>query len=238
MTEAEYWRIYEVIKGEVQTAIRSNHAYLTIHNLAAAETDIFNEMNRFPEFWTLNTLALQTTFFIVFGRLFDRRRDVYSVHKLVDATIKNPAFFSKTALRERKIKSQTDGTEPSWLANYLRQAREPTSADLLSLKTALAPHYGRFKAIYEPLRHQYFAHRGIQSDAAISALFERALISDVNEILRFLDTLILAIYDVAWNGRLIDLSNHGHYDSFVQDIRGKTESFIRRPRGFPKPKRD
>jgi hypothetical protein len=33
LTEEEYWRIFDLIRGDVEAAIKSNHAYLTINKL-------------------------------------------------------------------------------------------------------------------------------------------------------------------------------------------------------------
>jgi hypothetical protein len=87
LTEDEYWRIFHLIRGDVEAAIKSNHAYLTINNLVVAEREIYDKVNRFPDFWALNAYALQTTFFIAFGRIFDTRPDSVSIQRLVDATI-------------------------------------------------------------------------------------------------------------------------------------------------------
>jgi len=73
-------------------ATKSNAAYLTILALAAADHEVFDKYNRFAEFWTLTSFALQRTFFISFGRLFDARRDSVSVNRLIDATTSDPSF--------------------------------------------------------------------------------------------------------------------------------------------------
>lgn len=104
-TEEHYWRMFELIRGDVETAIRSNVTYLTIHRLAAENAGIYEKYNRFAEFWMLNAYSLQTTFFVTFGRIFDTRSDVYSVHRMVEDTIANSAFFSRSALRDRKRKA-------------------------------------------------------------------------------------------------------------------------------------
>ena len=72
---------------------------------------------------------------------------------------------------------------------------------------ALAPHYAKFETIYQPIRHQVFAHKSIQDDKAIVGLFEKTLITDVHEILRFLHTLFWAIWEMAWNGKRPDLAD-------------------------------
>ena len=168
--------MFELIRGDVETAIKSNFTYLTIHRLAAENADIFDKYNRFAEFWMLNAYSLQTTFFVTFGRIFDTRRDVYSVHRVVEDAVANPSLFSKSALRDRKRKaSRISGVDPEWLVEYIDNAWEPTRADLETLMVALAPHYAKFKTIYQPIRHQVFAHKSIQDDKAIVALFEKTL---------------------------------------------------------------
>ena len=228
ITQEDYWRMFELIRGDVETAIMSNFTYLTIHRLAAENADIFDKYNRFAEFWMLNAYSLQTTFFVTFGRIFDTRRDVYSVHRVVEDAVANPSLFSKSALRDRKRKaSRISGVDPEWLVEYIDNAWEPTRADLETLMVALAPHYAKFKTIYQPIRHQVFAHKSIQDDKAIFALFEKTLITDVQEILRFLHTLFWAIWEMAWNGKRPDLADFRSFDGEVKRLTNKTEQFIR-----------
>ena len=70
ITEEDYWRMFELIRGDVEIAIKSNLTYLTVHRLAAENADIFDKYNRFAEFWMLNAYSLQTTFFVTFGPHF------------------------------------------------------------------------------------------------------------------------------------------------------------------------
>jgi hypothetical protein len=228
LTEDEYWRIFHLIRGDVEAAIKSNHAYLTVNNLVVAEREIYEKVNKFPDFWKLNAFALQTTFFIVFGRLFDMRPDSHSVQKLVDATIENPVFFSKAALRERKRQSSNiSGPDPEWLVDYVNNAWEPTTADLEPLRTALIPHYQKFKTIYKPIRHKVYAHKSMEDDKAIADLFGRTLIGDVADILRFLHTMLWAITEMAWNAKPPDLADFRDYGAYVNGHNEKTERFIR-----------
>lgn len=227
-TEEEYWRIFHLIRGDVEVAIKSNHAYLTINNLLVAEPEINNKINKFADFWTLNAFALQTTFFMAFGRIFDARRDALSVQKLVDLTIANPSLFSKTALRERKRQaSNIQGPDPEWLIEYVQNAWEPTGADLIPLKNQLAPSYDEFRAIYEPIRHRVYAHRSKDDEAAIYALFSRTVIGDVNSILRFLHTLIWAIQEMASNATPPNLADFSDYERYVNSVKARIEQFVR-----------
>ena len=226
--EEDYWRMFEVVRGDVETSIKSNVTYLTIHRLAAENADIFDAYNRFAEFWMLNAYSLQTTFFVTFGRIFDKRRDVYSVHRVVEDTITDPSLFSKSPLRDRKRKaSRISDVDPGWLVQYIDNAWEPTRADLETLRVALAPNYAKFKTIYQPIRHQVFAHKSIQDDKTIVALFEKTLITDVQEILRFLHTLFWAIWEMSWNGKRPDFEDFRSFDGEVKRLTDKTGEFIR-----------
>ena len=61
MTEDAYWRMFHLIRGDVEAAIDSDNTYITINNLAAADREVWNKLNRSARFWTLNCYALQTT---------------------------------------------------------------------------------------------------------------------------------------------------------------------------------
>jgi len=193
-----------------------------------ADRKIYDKYQHAAHFWSLNTYALQTTFFIAFGRIFDNRNDSFSIQKLTEATIANPALFSKAALRERKRRiSRIAGADPSWLVDFVDQAWEPTAADLEPLRAALAPHLDKFKAIYRPIRHKYFAHRGTESQQAIEALFGKTLKTDVAEILGFLHTVLWAIREMALNGQRPDLTDFTDYDREVQSVNTDIENFVR-----------
>lgn len=43
ITEEDYWRMFELIRGDVETAIKSNLTYLTVHRVAAENADIFDK---------------------------------------------------------------------------------------------------------------------------------------------------------------------------------------------------
>ncbi|MCU1299892.1 MAG: hypothetical protein JWQ87_176 [Candidatus Sulfotelmatobacter sp.] len=218
-TEDEYWRIYDLIRGDVEAAIKSNRVYFTVNNLVVEDRKIQDKINRAPEFWQLNAYALQTTFFIAFGRLFDVRCNAHSVLKLVDATIANPQLFSKSALRARKRKaSNIHGADPEWLVIYLADAWQPATADLAPFKSALEPHYRKFKDIYQPIRHLFFAHRGMERDTEIFERFQKTNV---------LHTLLWAIWQMGWNAKRPDLTDFSDYDGWVKGLNAKTEKFIR-----------
>jgi hypothetical protein len=230
MTTEEYWRMFELIRRDIDGAVASNTTYFKIHNLGASDSDIAYKYHRTAEFWNVTTYSLQTTFFIAFGRIFDRRSDSFSVQGLVEATIEHPGLFAKNAVRERKREaSKIFGTtpDPPWLTEYIERAWEPARKDLEPLRDALSPYEKKVKEVYRPLRHAYFAHRGQASEDAIAALFGKTLIVEVAEILTFLYTLVWEIRDMADNAKRPDLTNFRPYQSYVEHLEEKVEKLIR-----------
>ena len=226
-TEDKFWRMYELIRTDIAAAVKSNYTYLTILKIKNSERSIQAKISKYPEFWTTILFSLQTTFFISFGRLFDMRRDTHSVAKFVEATIKNRPLFLKPAVRERKrLDSRISGDDPQWLIEFMSKAWEPTAANLETLRSALKPHCDKFKLIYEPIRHQVYAHRSTEDETTVYSLFRHTLIQDVEEILRFLHTLLWAIWEMAWNAKSIELSDFSNFESEVKRIRDETERFI------------
>jgi hypothetical protein len=228
ITEDEYWRMFHSVRGDVEASIKCNYAYFMIHGLARANRTTLNKYQRHAHFWSLNSYALQTTFFIAFGRIFDERKDCFSIQKLIKATISNPAIFSKAALRARRRKNdRITGADPAWLVTFINEAWEPTVADLKRLSAGLAPHEAKFKAIYRPIRHVYFAHRGMASQQAIQKLFAGTLKKDVVTILKFLHTVLWAIQQMSDNGRRPELNNFADYGAFVKSLNEQIEGFVK-----------
>src|SRR5260370_2583848 len=130
-----------------------------MNRLGRIDRKINNKYQRAAHFWNLNTDALQTTFFIAFGRIFDERKDCFSIQKLIRATIANPAFFSKAALRARRPKAgHITGPDPAWLGKYLNEAWGTTTPELKPLLTGPTPQQAKFKPHYQPNPPVYFAH--------------------------------------------------------------------------------
>lgn len=229
LTEAEYWRDYEIIKNDVHAAMVSCYTHRTINHIAATDMDIVVKMNRQPEFWMVTSFSLQNSLFIVLARLLDSDPGVHSIHSVLNATIAHPEFFNHAALRARKlaIPGAPRNPPPPWLDEYVAAAWEPTTQDLRALKKALAPHKAKFDQIYRPIRHQ-IAHIILKDDAAIAALYSRTLKADIDEILRFLHCLIKSIWYLAYNAERPDLNgDHYGYANSVAEITAETEAMLR-----------
>ena len=103
MSEAEYMRLYDVLDGHVDAAIGCFYTDVVLNGYAADNRSVFAFLNRNAAFWNLHRYSLQSTCFMILGRIFDTASDAHSIHALLAATIQHPEFFSKEALRQRKI---------------------------------------------------------------------------------------------------------------------------------------
>jgi hypothetical protein len=201
LTEDQYWRDYEIIRNNIYAAVVSCHTHNVITHVAANDTDVLQKLRRHGEFWNLTLANLQTTVFIVLAQIFDPDPSVHSIHQVLNATTAHPEFFSKTALRTRKLKMSAAGSEwnPADLDRYVENAWEPTVPDLRLLKRALAPHKAKFDANYKPLRDQVYAPIVVKDELLVAVLFSKTLKKEIDEILCFLHSLIFAIKELAVN---------------------------------------
>ncbi|MEX2263004.1 MAG: hypothetical protein WD696_13695 [Bryobacteraceae bacterium] len=227
LTEKEYWRDYDIIRNGVAAAMVSCYTHRTINRIAASDRKIAQKLNRTPDFWRITSFSLHSTLFIVLARLLEHDDKVHSVHQLLNATIGHPEFFSKQALRARKLSNPGTEPNPPWLDEYVQNAWEPSTLDLRALKKALAPHKAKFDDIYRPIRHQ-IAHTIFKDEHSISALYSKTLKTDIDEILCFLYNLIGAIWEIGFNARPPDLNGDKHgYAQRVAEISKDTETLLR-----------
>ncbi len=177
-----------------------------INNYAVGDRSIYLGINQNALTWNIITHSLQTTFFIVLGRLFDTDSDALSAHTLLRKCIDNIQQFDRQALRARKI-AAWNGQEPSWLDGYTRDTYEPSIQDFLRLRGELSRHQARYSEIYRPIRNQIYAHREVATLEAVEPLFGRTRIGDIEELLNFLYQLKEVVWQLIHNGQLKALSD-------------------------------
>lgn len=226
LTEKEFWRDYDIIRNDVNAAMVACYTHRTINHIAATDFEVLGRLNRTPDFWRIASFSLQSTLIIVLARILDNDHNVHSVYKVLNATTAHPEFFSRDALRARKLIPGTD-PNPPYLDEYVQNAWVPTVQDLRKLKRALAPHKTKFDAIYKPIRNQ-IAHIILKDEALVADLYCKTLKTDIDEILCFLHNLIRSIWHLAFNGTEPNLSgdNYG-YAGRVKEITERTECFMR-----------
>ncbi|HEX3862091.1 MAG TPA: hypothetical protein VHY35_10410 [Stellaceae bacterium] len=221
MNEAEYRDAHKLIESQITGAARVFYTYLEIQKIASEGGDNFRKIQQDGHFWTLELYALQCTTFIILGRLFDKRTDVYSIPGFLDDTVKSRDLFSKAALKERKRDAVKDGP-PGWLEDLLSRAHEPTDDDFNKLTDAFEAAKKEWQLL-APIRHKVFAHTDRNAlDANFQAtLFENTTIVGVEDILNNLMKIRLMTWELLENGRLRWIADdyRTYADVYINDAR-------------------
>lgn len=188
----------DVFRTEVETALQFFYGFLAIHSCAADTPAVHRLLNTAPLFWNSTLGALQTSTFVVLGRIFDQSSP-HNIGILLALAQDNPSIFSKAALKRRKLASAPNAF--SWIVGYMDTAYVPKPGDFRRLRGYVSKHRKTYLAKYQDLRHKVFAHREITDATQISALFARTNIREMQRMLLF----CLSLYDALWqlfvNGR-------------------------------------
>jgi hypothetical protein len=199
MTAADQFECeLEIFRTEAEAAAQFFYAYLAVHAVAADHRPVYRLLNTAPLFWNTNLGALQTSAFIVLGRVFDQGTN-HNVDRVLKIAHKNPNIFSKAALGVRK--QGGNGNPPDWLEEYLRDAYVPTPADFRRLRAHVRKYRKIYVERYRDLRHKIFAHKVVSDRAATDALFGRTNIRELQRLLAFLGSLYEALWQLFYNGR-------------------------------------
>jgi hypothetical protein len=142
MTDAEYWRDYAIIRDDVHAAMVSCYTHRTINHIAASDWEVWAKINSNAEFWQVTSYSLQNTLFIILSRILDQDPALHSVHKVLNATIAHPEFFSRAARRARKLSIPGSGSDLKILDEEDQDTWEPTARDQRDLKRDLKPYCG------------------------------------------------------------------------------------------------
>jgi HEPN superfamily AbiU2-like protein len=199
LTEQKFWEHLQSVSAEVDDALAVFHTYDEILRLGSEDDTVFRAFNANAMFWNVQKLSLQTTIFVALNRLFETDANALSIHRLLNETLAHPEFFSKDALRRRKIDLKI---APEYLDALIDGVWAPADAsELRYLKKELKPHFQKFMEIYQPIRHYYYAHRLLQTDKPVAELFSLTNRNELRQILDFLHQLVRAICDLYQNGR-------------------------------------
>jgi hypothetical protein len=224
MPNEEYGHGLYRIRNEVETGTAAFYTAEEINQFASESPNNLGKLNRDAGFWKLHVYALQTTYFITLGRLFDTRNDVHSMKAVFDETEVHPEYFVKTALGDRKRRA-AGGQEPPWLDVYLTTVWVPTTDELKQFRVALEPARTKYQPTYAAIRHKLFAHS--ERDIALAArLLENTLITEIAEIFYALNEVVLALHALYDNGARHEVGTGSR--SYVERVRTRTRTILNR----------
>ena len=207
VTMEQFGRELVRVNSDVRQVVSLHYTYLSAHEFAAENKDIFNLYNNSAEFWNLQHYAMQQAMVVGLGRVFDDVPTSFGINKLFCEAIKHPEFFSRSALRERRMVGAD--TVPDYLDDYIAAAFEPTAADIGAINATLSEHRNKYKATYGKIRSLVVAHAIERDPEAISRYFRLTVIEDADAIFKALLGAIQALHADLWlNGRAPALGSY------------------------------
>jgi hypothetical protein len=181
----------EIFRTESEAAAQFFYTYLSVHETAGRHPSVVRLLNMAPLFWNTNLGALQTSAFIVLGRIFNQDSP-HNIDRILGIAQKHREIFSLEALAARK--QGKSATRPSWLDDYLSKSYVPSPSDFRRLRKEVGKHRKIYEAKYRDIRHKVFAHKAVVGSAEVGALFAKTNMRE----LQLLITFTWSLYDTLW----------------------------------------
>ncbi len=195
--EDEFRHELEVFRTEVESSILFFYTDLTIKAVLSDNKEALKIVNRTPLFWRTNFGSLQTSFFIVLGRIFDQKSN-HNVDKLLQAAQNNSIIFSAQALERRKREENANANE--WIDNYMKDVYVPSANDFRRLRKYVNKYRIIYKDKYQDIRRKIFAHKELSKKDDVQKLYTRTNIREIQKLIIFLNRLYVALWELFNNG--------------------------------------
>jgi len=188
----------EVFRTEAESVIQFFYAYQSIHYSLGDNEKALRLVNETPLFWLTIAGALQTSFFIVLGRIFDQSSN-HNVDKLLKVAQNNTDIFSKEALEARKRKGSKNASD--WIVDYMKDTYVPTFRDFRRLRKYVSKYRKVYENGYRDIRKEIFAHKGLSKSDAVQKLFDKTNKRELQKLLIFLNRLYKCLWELFNNGK-------------------------------------
>ncbi|MDP2681600.1 MAG: hypothetical protein Q8P28_02170 [Deltaproteobacteria bacterium] len=188
----------DIFRTEVESGIQFFYMYLAFNSVLSKNKQALKIVNRTPLFWNTNVGALQTSFFIVLGRLFDQNSN-HNVDRLIGVAQKHSDIFSAEALEVRKRAGSANAGE--WINDYMKDVYVPTNDDFRRLRKYVSKYRKIYENTYRDIRHKVYAHKVLSNKADVHNLFARTNIREIQKLLIFLNRVHEALWQLFHNGR-------------------------------------
>lgn len=184
----------EVFRKEADEAVQHLYAYLTMHAVAGEHRSVRQLFNSSPLFWLTTLRALQTSVFIVLGRIFSQDSE-HNLDALLRIAEEDHEIFSRESLARRK--SEIPGLD---VDEYVRDAHVPTAEDFRSFRREVKEWRRIYEANYRAVRNQVFAHAELSKPEDMGALFAKTNIQELELLVTDLLTLHSRLQSLLQNG--------------------------------------
>ncbi|MEW6108163.1 MAG: hypothetical protein AB1632_03190 [Nitrospirota bacterium] len=189
----------EVFRTEIDSAIQFFYAYVTMNAALAGNKDALDMVNRTPLFWKTVSGALQTSFFIALGRIFDQhQKSQHNIDKLIRIAQDNAIIFSKEELEVRARGRSANSSE--WIDDFMKRAYVPRADDFRRLRRYVSKYRKIYEKVYRDIRHKLYAHKELSNPDDVKGLFAKTNIREIQKLLIFLNKLHFALWLLFHNG--------------------------------------
>lgn len=192
--EARFEYELEVFRREADEAVQHLFAYLTMHAVAGDHKEVRQLYNSAPLFWLTTLRALQTSVFIVLGRIFSQDSE-HNLDALLGIAEKDREIFSRESLARRK--SQISGLDVN---KYVSDAYVPAADDFRGFRRQIKEWRCIYEANYRAVRNQIFAHAEVSQPDDVHALFARTKIQELEVLVTDLVTFHSRLQNLLQNG--------------------------------------
>jgi AbiU2 len=181
--------------NDIDEVIQCFYIWRTIHAAARKSRRVYDLLNRNAGFWVVALGSIQTNSLIALGRIFDRGKDTHNVGRLLRLAAKNPAIFSKAALRHRKEKDLANTSH--LVDDFMRDVKEPTTSDFTRLGQFVDARRKVYEKCYKQLRDKRYAHK---QRTDMSGIFARTNTRELARLVTDLSKLHRVLWDWYHNG--------------------------------------
>jgi hypothetical protein len=227
MNADQYWQYYTAVRNDLVKAAYCYYAGKAIHGSAGESRENLQRLNEQATFWLATLHGMQAAWFMALSRLFDEGSDTHTLDKFLRHTVAHPEFFSREAFDARRMQ-EARGVRPDYLDDYVAKIWVPTTADLRDIARTIRPYREKWRADYDPIRNQIFAHSIVIDQKGVSALFSKTLIGDIEDIFQGLYNVLEIIQEIWVNGR--HPNRHKPNQNYIEEIVPETRELMARLR--------
>lgn len=205
MKSDTYSQYHNLFSNEVHQATGSYVIWKTLQNKPSDDKSLLKAMNQTPTSWIFLRHSMMLSLIMTLGRVFDIDGDTISIDDLIKSCISDIHLFSKISLRERKLKGSGNATE--WIDDYMEKTYEPSEKDFQILRGDIAKYRGVYQSVYQPIRHNIFAHSNKEYSEKTDELWAATKEANIEDLLNFLVDLDKTIHEAFNNGKQPVLRN-------------------------------
>lgn len=184
--EAEFQEELQAFENDIDEVVQCFYIWRTVHAVARKRPRAFDLLNRNAAFWNVAIGSVQANSLIALGRIFDVSHDSHNVKRLLKLIKRNPAIFSKAALRKRKERDLANANALHLLDSVVKDVKEPTPSDFKWLDEFVGKRRRIYEKCYKQIRDKYYAHKQRGGVAVFVAQSDRAelarLVTDLNNL--------------------------------------------------------